>query len=51
VYWVGAFLGALLAGGAYQALILPPEEETAVTTTTPTMGKASAGSTFIRSKK
>jgi aquaporin Z len=51
VYWVGAFLGALLAGGAYQALILPPEEETAVTTTTPTMGKASAGSTFIRAKK
>ncbi len=51
VYWVGAFLGALLAGGAYQALILPPEEETAVATTTSTMGKASAGSTFIRAKK
>jgi glycerol uptake facilitator-like aquaporin len=51
VYWVGAFLGALLAGGAYQALILPPEEETAVGTTTSTMGKASASSTLVRAKK
>jgi aquaporin Z len=51
VYWVGGFLGALLAGGAYQALILPPEEEPAVSTTTPATGRTSASSTLIKAKK
>jgi MIP family channel proteins len=51
VYWIGAFLGALLAGGAYQALILPAEEEPAVTTTTAATGRAAASSTFIKAKK
>lgn len=51
VYWVGAFLGALLAGGAYQALILPLEEEPAVSTTTPATGRTSSSSTFIKAKK
>jgi glycerol uptake facilitator-like aquaporin len=53
VYWVGAFLGALLAGGAYQALILPIEEEPALGAATSTPGKSSsaASSTLIRAKK
>ena len=51
VYWIGAFLGALLAGGAYQALILPAEEEPTVSTTTSATGRASASSTLIRAKK
>jgi MIP family channel proteins len=51
VYWIGAFLGALLAGGAYQALVLPAEEEPAVTTTTAATGRASASSTLIKAKK
>jgi aquaporin TIP len=51
VYWVGPFLGALLAGGAYQALILPAEEEPTVSTTTAATGRTSASSTLIRAKK
>ena len=51
VYWIGAFLGALLAGGAYQALILPAEEEPSVSTTTSATGRTSASSTLIRAKK
>lgn len=51
VYWIGAFLGALLAGGAYQALVLPAEEEPALTTTTSPTGRASASSTLIKAKK
>jgi len=51
VYWIGAFLGALLAGGAYQALILPAEEEPSVSTTTSATGRISTGSTLIRAKK
>jgi MIP family channel proteins len=51
VYWIGAFLGALLAGGAYQALVLPAEEEPAVTTTTSATARASTSSTLIKAKK
>jgi MIP family channel proteins len=51
IYWLGPFLGALLAGGAYQALILPAEEEPTVSTTTSATGRASASSTLIKAKK
>jgi MIP family channel proteins len=50
IYWLGPFLGALLAGGAYQALILPAEEEPTVGTTTAT-AKPSVSSTLIKAKK
>jgi hypothetical protein len=40
----------LLAGGAYQALILPAEEEPTVGTTTAT-AKPSVSSTLIKAKK
>jgi glycerol uptake facilitator-like aquaporin len=52
VYWVGPFLGALLAGGAYSSLVLPSPEE--VGTGAPhTTGKVPAGasSTLVRAKK
>jgi MIP family channel proteins len=51
VYWVGAFLGALLAGGAYQALILPAEEVHDVAAKASPIGKTSATSTLIKAKK
>jgi MIP family channel proteins len=51
VFWLGPFLGALLAGGAYQALILPAEEEAPVTTPTSTTGRTTASSTLIKAKK
>ena len=51
VFWLGPFLGALLAGGAYQALILPAEEETPVSAPTSATGRTSAGSTLIKAKK
>ncbi len=52
VYWVGPFLGALLAGGAYSSLLLPTQEE-AGTGTAPSTGKVATGasSTLIRAKK
>src|SRR5207245_5243924 len=50
VYWIGPFLGALLAGGAYQALVLPAEEEP-VSTTTSATGRTSASSTLIKAKR
>jgi hypothetical protein len=50
VYWVGPFLGALLAGGAYSSLLLPTEEEAGAA---PSTGKVATGasSTLIRAKK
>jgi aquaporin TIP len=48
VYWVGPFLGALLAGGAYSSLILPAPEEAAAV---PTAAKTGPSSTLIRARK